>query len=251
MRLRIIEDVRTVLPDIEPTDGELVSRLINNSAYFHNQSLIKSVKHYLLSSIGIRGLDPKYNPFLRFVLDDKINRAGASLVTINTNYVSLLYKNLMEGNIKFDKGGAKGYGIEKWIFDPKAYDLSKYKVNALLLLSMPDQLKRFVKGDKLLIENRPFQAILDAHDDEEIRDILDAYAPEGEEEEDEVELDGDSDESKEKAFNYFRPIVSTRISDDDLKVIIEQGLKKVDDLRSLQPFVVREVAKKLGVSMGS
>lgn len=245
MKLRLVERIMRNLPDIDENDGELVVRLLNNPQYFPNQALVQSIKFDLINAIADKGLDVTKNPMLFFALDS----SNKDLGKINSNYANILYNEFRREHIKFNDRGKRGSNIEEWIFNPKAYDLSEYKLRSLIILSTPNELKRFVSGDKLDVENRPIKKVLEAKTDEEIVKILDDYAPDTEEEAEDKELEGDPEKNKEKFFKYFRPLVSKDIKDADLNKIIEKGLKKATGLQQLQAVVLKEVAKVLNVDL--
>lgn len=247
MKLKLVEAVEVTLPEIDETDGELVVRLLNNPDYFPNQTLVQSIKQKLITSIGMYGLDVEDNPFLRFALDSDNKDLGK----INSKFIDIIFDRLADGDISFDDPGANGSNIEKWIFNSKAYNGSEYKLNALIILSMPDQLKRFVDKDKRDPEKRPFGQVLDATSDKEIKKILDEYAPNTEEEKENQTLEGDEEEVNSKLFEYFRKLFTdkSKLTDKDLKAIIEASLKKTDDVPKLKLLVQNEVAKFLKVEL--
>lgn len=251
MKLKLLEAITTRLPDIDETDGELVARLFRNENYFKNQKLIDSLMAYLPVSVSLYGLDPKNNQLLAFVLDDAVNNSSAKLKNIDANKAKILDQALGKDGLKF---GKTDEAIEKWIFDPKAYSGTNYKLTTLITLSTPEQLKRFVRGEKLKPENRPFKAVLEANSDKEIEDILDEYAPENEDEVEDSKLtaktDKEKEEVKKKIFDYFDKMLdSNKISNDKLNEIIDKVLKTTtkwkDVLSSVIPLIAKEVGAKI------
>ena len=242
MRLKL-EEAKGLpaLPDIDAKDSELVFKLISNEQYFKDQDLVQSILQFLFSSVALKGLDLKENQLLRFALTSGTLKKPP-LGKLATPYAKILYRAFTEGEIKFED---KQAAIETWIFDKRAYDTSTYKLKTLITLSTPERLRRFVSDTS--VGKRPFEKVLKAKSDKEIRDILNEYAPEDEETAADSKIKDNPEESKKRLFTYFRKLYpnKTDIPDDKLTELIEKGLKGTSKLKELKVIIQDGVAKIL------
>lgn len=139
---------------------ESIKEILQDSQYIPNQGQLKNYFDYLVGEVDSRGFDTADNPILAFAINNKggnpITREQAALLQ-NLAIQNVLDKQLIENT-------------SSWLYNPRAYDGSGYKIKALVFLTNKNQYSRYGENPEGII-----QEIMQTSDDERIKELLDNW----------------------------------------------------------------------------
>lgn len=137
-----------------------IKSILSDPKYIPNQSQLKNYLTYLVKEVDARGFDTIDNPLLIFATNNKggnpITEEQASLIQ-QLALKNILNKQLLENTAS-------------WLYNPRAYEGSPYKIKALVFLTNKNQYSKYGDNPEGLI-----QEIIQTNDDERIKELLDNW----------------------------------------------------------------------------
>lgn len=160
-KLIISQQKRDELNKMDRTERiKTIKSILNDPQYIPNQSQLKNYLNYLVKEVDRRGFDTIDNPLLIFAINNKggnpITEEQASLIQ-QLALQNVLDKQLLENNAS-------------WLYNPRAYKGSPYKIKALVFLTNKSQYSKYGDNPEGLV-----QEIIQTDNDERIKELLDNW----------------------------------------------------------------------------
>lgn len=134
---------------------------------FSENNIGGNLKNSLTKSIQEQGINPADNAFLSFLVS--VSGNDALIEKLTEEKADLIRNQLKNGELDKDSETAK-----KWLTNANAYDGSKYKIQALLLLSDEDDVENYMDpGENNENVNSLIDKVLNLRNDNDIRQLLD------------------------------------------------------------------------------
>lgn len=130
---------------------------------FDKKNIGRNLGKLITKSIQEQGIKPADNDFISFLIEISDNN-NISASNITEEKAELIRQYLKNGVLDIDD--------TKWLFDSKAYNGGKYKVQALILLSNEDEIKKYMDPKEATKEGGVIDQVLGLTNDEEIKKLL-------------------------------------------------------------------------------
>jgi len=180
-----------------------IKEILQDSQYIPNQVQLKNYFDYLVGEVDSRGFDTADNPILAFAINNKggnpITREQAALLQ-NLALQNILDKQLIENT-------------SSWLYNPRAYDGSDYKIKALVFLTNKNQYSRYGENPESII-----QEIIQTSDDGRIKELLDNWQ---------------TREGEGVRRDYYRDTETKNTSSEDDLLTTREALRKKDAFKQM------------------
>lgn len=244
---------KDVADNLDRTDPEMIMRIVNDTSIFPNSNgELNSFKEVIVDSIKNYGLDTANNKFLNFVVSPNIEKLGKG--DLSKAYAQVVQKAFQENSIKL----APGSFASQWLWDKRAYDGHVSKLNALIILSDPEEADKYAdpktRKDLLpkLLAVRTQKDIADVLDNWQTRDGTDSRnvgfrggkhsgAGKGEKVESE-------EVTKKKLYNIVKGLNNT-YDDSMVNKAIDKIYQKSRTISQLLPSLIGEIVNVLRVDV--
>lgn len=235
---------------LDRTDPEKVMQVVHTASIFPNQPAIKSYEDVVADSIRKYGLDTARNKFLPFVVKNNI--------PIGEVDAKIIQKAFQEGQINLTPGSF----ASQWLYDERAYTGHTSKLNALVILSDPDEAAKYADPKtrkdllKTLLPATTKEDIGDALDNWQTKDGTDADArgggkkgrggSDGKSKATKISKSDSDDVRKAKLLDNFKGRYG--LSDKDIKSIIDTNYDGSKDLKTIFSKIESAISEKAGLT---
>lgn len=243
---------KDVADNLDRTDPEMIMRIVNDASVFPNQDSIESFKEVIVDSIKKYGLDTANNKFLNFVVSPNMEKLGKD--DLSKTYAQVVQKAFQENNIKL----APGSFASQWLWDKRAYDGHVSKLNALIILSDPEEADKYAdpktRKDLLpkLLAVRTQKDITDVLDNWQTRDGTDSrgvgFSGKGRSGAGKGEKVESEEVTKKKLYNIVKGLNNT-YDNSMVNKVIDKIYQKGKTVSQLLPDLISEIVNALHIDV--